>query len=193
MKHFSAALLAASVSAVTKYSATGLTDTAISSSKPTVDVNLDYTNKLTQRVFQQVVGTAIATADDYIAGLVCTTREANKFVCSFCQVKLVDSSNYKAVWGSYSATIMPTISAATVELSSATNIGTIDGGSLTTLANTAWGAPTTTLNENSANWTLERIQGTSKTTLDCQATYTDPTTGSATREATVKTGMATAK
>ena len=125
--------------------------------------------------------------------MVCTTREANKFVCSFCQVKLVDATNYKAVWGSYSATIMPTISAATIELSSATNIGTIDGGSLTTLANTAWGTTTAKLTENSANWTLDSIKGTSKTTLDCQATYTDPTGGTATRESKVKTGMATAK
>ena len=62
-----------------------------------------------------------------------------------------------------------------------------------TLAKTAWGSPTSALTEKTANWTLARIQGTSKTTLDCQATYTDPTTGTATRESTVKTGMATAK
>ena len=167
MKSFCAALVAAGVSAASTYSVTGLTDTDITSSKPSVVVNLTSANKLTQQVTQQVVGTAIATADDYIAGLVCTTREANKFVCSFCQIKLVDADKYKAVWGSYSGTTLPTISGPTIELSSATNIGTIDGGSLATLANTAWGTTTATLTETSPDWTLDSINGTSKTTLDC--------------------------
>ena len=88
---------------------------------------------------------------------------------------------------------MPSLSGTSIELSSATNIGTIDGGSLATLADTAWGTTTATLTETSPDWTLDSINGTSKTTLDCQATYTDSTAGTADREKVVKTGMATAK
>ena len=74
-----------------------------------------------------------------------------------------------------------------------TNIGTVDKSSYT-MADTAWGTTTAKVDGlTAANWKITSIVGKTKNTLDCVATYTDPTTNTTDREKVVKTGMATAQ
>ena len=74
-----------------------------------------------------------------------------------------------------------------------TNLGTVDKKSYT-MADTAWGTKTAKVDGlTAANWKITSITGTSKTTLDCDATYTNPTDNTTTTEDAVKKGMATAQ
>jgi len=74
-----------------------------------------------------------------------------------------------------------------------TNLGTVDKKSYT-MADTAWGTTTAKVDGlTAANWKITSIKGTTKNTLDCVATFTDPTDNTTTREDAVKKGMATAQ
>merc|ERR1712014_328569 len=74
-----------------------------------------------------------------------------------------------------------------------TNLGTVDKKSYT-MADTAWGTTTAKVDGlTAANWKITSIKGTTKNTLDCVATFTDPTDNTTAREDVVKKGMATAQ
>ena len=92
MKTFASALFAAGAAASTVYSVTGTTGTAMTASKVSTTLAV-VSSKLTQKQVQSVTATALATADHYIGSLLCTTQEANKFVCSLCEVAYVDGTN----------------------------------------------------------------------------------------------------
>merc|ERR1712156_381589 len=95
MKTFAAALFAAVASATT-YSVAGTADgTAVTSSKVSVTLAV-VSKKLTQKHMHNVVSKTLTAADNVVSVL-CTTREANKFVCSYCEAYYVDASNYKAI------------------------------------------------------------------------------------------------
>jgi len=193
MKTFAAALFAAVVSA-TSYSATGTADgTEVKSSKVTATTAV-VSKKLTQKHVHNVVSKAQTTAGDNTVSLLCTTREAKKFVCSYCEAQYVDASNYKAIWAAYNPTEAVTLSgAATTPITSLGKLGSADGG-VYTMANTAWGTKTAKVDgESSSTWKITSIVGTSKTTLDCDSTYTDTIDNTTDREKVVKTGMATAQ
>merc|ERR1712037_853386 len=187
MKTFAAALFAAGVAATT-YSVAGTTGTGMTSSKVSTTLAVVST-KLTQAQTQQIVGTALGTANHYFASALCTTREASKFICSLCEVTYSDATNYTASYSNYTPTAALTLASATTELSSLTNIGSLNGTKKTSAA-VAHGTAAT-LTTDATNMKLDSIKlSTDKTTLDCTATYTDPTTA---REDVVKTAMATAQ
>ena len=192
MKTFAAALFAAVVSA-TSYTATGTADgTEVKSSKVTATTAV-VSKKLTQKHVQNVVSKAQTTAGDNTVSVLCTTREASKFVCSYCEVQYVDATNYKAIWAAYNPVKAVTLANATTALTSLGELGSADGGAYT-MASTKWDSATSTVNgEKSSTWVINSIKGTSKTTLDCDSTYTDTTDNSTTREDAVKKGMATAQ
>merc|ERR1712037_98809 len=121
MKTFAAALFAAGVAATT-YSVAGTTGTGMTSSKVSTTLAVVST-KLTQAQTQQIVGTALGTANHYFASALCTTREASKFICSLCEVTYSDATNYTASYSNYTPTAALTLASATTELSSLTNIG----------------------------------------------------------------------
>merc|ERR1712004_305984 len=184
MKTFAAALFAAGVAAST-YSVAGTTGTGMTSSKVSTTLAVVST-KLTQAQTQQIVGTALGTANHYFASALCTTREASKFICSLCEVTYSDATNYTASYSNYTPTAALTLASATTELSSLTNIGSLNGTKKTSAA-VAHGTAAT-------NMVLNSIKlSTDKTTLDCTATYTDPTVNTTAREDVVKTAMATAQ
>merc|ERR1712210_311227 len=188
MKTFAAALFAAGVAAST-YSVAGTTGTGMTSSKVSTTLAVVST-KLTQA--QQIVGTALGTATHYFASALCTTREASKFICSLCEVTYSDGTNYTASYSNYTPTAALTLASATTELSSLTNIGSLNGTKKTSAA-VAHGTAAT-LTTDATNMKLDSIKlSTDKTTLDCTATYTDPTVNTTAREDVVKTAMATAQ
>merc|ERR1712210_315680 len=188
MKTFAAALFAAGVAAST-YSVAGTTGTGMTSSKVSTTLAVVST-KLTQT--QQIVGTALGTATHYFASALCTTREASKFICSLCEVTYSDGTNYTASYSNYTPTAALTLASATTELSSLTNIGSLNGTKKTSAA-VAHGTAAT-LTTDATNMVLNSIKlSTDKTTLDCTATYTDPTVNTTAREDVVKTAMATAQ
>merc|ERR1712210_194719 len=188
MKTFAAALFAAGVAAST-YSVAGTTGTGMTSSKVSTTLAVVST-KLTQT--QQIVGTALGTATHYFASALCTTREASKFICSLCEVTYSDGTNYTASYSNYTPTAALTLASATTELSSLTNIGSLNGTKKTSAA-VAHGTAAT-LTTDATNMKLDSIKlSTDKTTLDCTATYTDPTVNTTAREDVVKTAMATAQ
>lgn len=192
MKTFAAALFAAVVSAST-YSATGTADgTAVTSSKVTVTTAV-ASKKLTQKHVHNAVAKTLTTAADNVVSVLCTTREANKFVCSYCEAQYIDATNYKAIWAAYDSTTALTLANATTVLTSLGNLGTVQGA-VYTMASTAWGTTTATVSgETAANWAITSIKGSTKNTLDCDSTYTDPTDNTTAREDVVKKGMATAQ
>merc|ERR1712014_195608 len=168
MKTFAAALFAAVVSA-TSYTATGTADgTEVKSSKVTA-----------------------TTAVDNTVSLLCTLRETSKSVCSYCEVQYVDATNYKAIWAAYTPVKAVTLSgAATTPITSLGELGSADGGAYT-MANTKWDSAVSVVkDEKSSTWVINSIKGSSKTTLDCDSTYTDTTDNTTTREDAVKKGMA---
>jgi len=190
MKTFAAALFAAGVAAST-YSVAGTTGTGMTSSKVSTTLAVVST-KLTQAQTQQIVGTALGTATHYFASALCTTREASKFICSLCEVTYSDGTNYTASYSNYTPTAALTLASATTELSSLTNIGSLNGTKKTSAA-VAHGTAAT-LTTDATNMKLDSIKlSTDKTTLDCTATYTDPTVNTTAREDVVKTAMATAQ
>merc|ERR1712004_371235 len=186
MKTFAAALFAAGVAATT-YSVAGTTGTGMTSSKVSTTLAVVST-KLTQAQTQQIVG----TANHYFASALCTTREASKLICSLCEVTYSDATNYTASYSNYTPTAALTLASATTELSSLTNIGSLNGTKKTSAA-VAHGTAAT-LTTDATNMKLDSIKlSTDKTTLDCTATYTDPTVNTTAREDVVKTAMATAQ
>merc|ERR1712109_451052 len=134
------------------------------------------------------------TAADNIVSVLCTTREANKFVCSYCEAQYVDASNYKAIWAAYDPVKLVTLANTTTALTSLANLGTANGGSAYTMANTAWGTTTATVSgEKATTWAINSIKGSTKNTLDCDSTYTDTTDNTDAREKVVKDAMKTAQ
>jgi len=193
MKTFAAALFAAVVSA-TSYSATGTADgTEVKSSKVTATTAV-VSKKLTQKHVHNVVSKAQTTAGDNTVSLLCTLRETSKYVCSYCEVQYVDATNYKAIWAAYNPVKAVTLSgAATTPITSLGELGSADGGAYT-MANTKWDSAVSVVkDEKSSTWVINSIKGSSKTTLDCDSTYTDTTDNTTTREDAVKKGMATAQ
>ena len=84
MKTFAAALFAAVVSATT-YSVAGTADgTSVKSSKVTVTTAL-ASKKLTQKHVHNVVSKELTKAADNVVSVLCTTKEKDKFVCSYCE------------------------------------------------------------------------------------------------------------
>ena len=84
MKTFAAALFAAVVSATT-YSVAGTADgTEVKSSKVSVALTV-VSNKLTQKQTVNVVSKDLTKAADNVASVLCTTKEASKFACSYCE------------------------------------------------------------------------------------------------------------
>merc|ERR1711899_223620 len=141
MKTFAAALFAAVASATT-YSVAGTADgTAVTSSKVSVTLAV-VSKKLTQKHVHNVVSKTLTTAADNIVSVLCTTREANKFVCSYCEAQYVDASNYKAIWAAYDPVKLVTLANTTTALTSLANLGAANGGSAYTMAKTAWGTTT---------------------------------------------------
>jgi len=190
MKTFAAALFAASVAATT-YSVTGTTGTGMTASKVSTTLAVVST-KLTQKQTQNLVATALGTANHTLGSILCTTQEANKFVCSLCEVAYVDGTNYTASYSAYKPTALLTLANATTALSALTNIGSLNGTKKTS-ANVAHGTAAT-LTTDATDMKLDSITlSTDKTTLDCSATYTDATVNTDARETVVKTGMATAQ
>ena len=190
MKTFAAALFAASVAATT-YSVTGTTGTGMTASKVSTTLAVVST-KLTQKQTQNLVATALGTAGHTLSSILCTTQEANKFVCSLCEVAYVDATNYTASYSAYKPTALLTLANATTALSALTNIGSLNGTKKTS-ANVAHGTAAT-LTTDATDMKLDSITlSTDKTTLDCSATYTDATVNTDARETVVKTGMATAQ
>merc|ERR1712032_1565009 len=169
MKTFAAALFAAGVAAST-YSVAGTTGTGMTSSKVSTTL-ADVSTKLTQAQTQQIVGTALGTATHYFASALCTTREASKFICSLCEVTYSDATNYTASYSNYTPTAALTLASATTELSSLTNIGSLNGTKKTSAA----------------------VAHGTAATLTTDATYMDPTVNTTAREDVVKTAMATAQ
>ena len=190
MKTFAAALFAASVAAST-YSVTGTTGTGMTASKVSTTLAVVST-KLTQKQTQNLVATALATANHTLGSILCTTQEANKFVCSLCEVAYVDATNYTASYTAYKPTALLTRPAETTALNALTNLGSLNGTKKTS-ANVAHGTAAT-LTTDATDMVLNSITlSTDKTTLDCAATYTDATVNTDARETVVKTGMATAQ
>ena len=192
MKTFAAALFAAVVSATT-YSVAGTADgTEVKSSKVSVALSV-VSNKLTQKQTHNVVSKDLTKAADNVASILCTTREANKFECGYCEAQYVSASNYKAIFAGYDSTKALELKNKTDALTSMTNLGTVDKSAYT-MADTAWGTTTAKVDGlTAANWKITSIKGTTKNTLDCVATFTDPTDNTTTREDAVKKGMATAQ
>lgn len=192
MKTFAAALFAAVVSAST-YSVTGTADgTKVKSSKVTVTTAV-ASKKLTQKHVHNAVSADLTTAADNVVSVLCTTREANKFVCSYCEAQYIDATNYKAIWAAYDSVKALELPNATTALTGLTNLGTVQGAAYT-MASTKWGTTTSVVNgEKADNWAITSIKGTTKNTLDCDSTYTDPTDNTTAREDVVKKGMATAQ
>ena len=191
MKTFAAALFAASVAAST-YSVTGTTGTGMTASKVSTTLAVVST-KLTQKQTQNLVATALATANHTLGSILCTTQEANKFICSLCEVAYVDATNYTASYSAYKPTALLTRPAETTALNALTNLGSINGTKKTS-ANVAHGTAAT-LTTDATDMVLNSITlSTDKTTLDCAATYTDSgNVNTDARETVVKTGMATAQ
>lgn len=190
MKTFAAALFAASVAAST-YSVTGTTGTGMTASKVSTTLAVVST-KLTQKQTQNLVATALGTAGHTLGSILCTTQEANKFVCSLCEVAYVDATNYTASYSAYKPTAALTRPAETTALNALTNLGSLNGTKKTS-ASVAHGTAAT-LTTDATDMVLNSITlSTDKTTLDCAATYTDSTVNTDARETVVKTGMATAQ
>jgi len=192
MKTFAAALFAAAVSATT-YTVKGTADgTAVTSSTVTATLAV-VSKKLTQKHVHNVVSKTLTTAADNVVSVLCTTREANKFVCSYCEAYYVSSSNYKAIWAAYDPTAAVTLASATTALTSLGNLGSANGGAYT-MASTAWGTTTATVSgESASTWVINSIKGSTKNTLDCDSTYTDSTDNTDAREKVVKDAMKTAQ
>lgn len=199
MKTFAAALLFAGATAAgTSYTAAGGTTnnaTGIASSKFTALVTLTGTSLTTKNTQSVTASAALGTNGHDIASVLCTLREASKSVCSYCDVSYTaDATKYSANHGAYTyAATAPTLAAGTTALTAATNL-TI-AGALEDQADIAWGttvaSPAT--DAGATGWKLNSIKAsTDKKTLDCDATYTDPTAGTAARETATKGGMATA-
>lgn len=84
MKTFAAALFAAVVSATT-YTVAGTADgTAVKSSKVSVALSV-VSKKLTQKHTHNAVSKDLTKAADNVVSVLCTTREANKFACAYCE------------------------------------------------------------------------------------------------------------
>jgi len=192
MKTFAAALFAAVVSA-TSYTATGTADgTAVKSSKVTVTTSV-VSKKLTQKHVHNAVSKDQTKAADNVVSVLCTTKETGKFVCSYCEAQYVSADKYKAIWAAYDSVKALELKNATDALTSMTNLGTVDKG-IYTMADTAWGTTTAKVDgESAVNWKITSIKGSTKNTLDCDSTFTDPTDNTTTREDAVKKGMATAQ
>jgi len=62
------------------------------------------------------------------------------------------------------------------------------------MSNTEWGTTVANVSGKKAeDWVINSIKGTTKNTLDCDSTYTDPSVNTDAREKVVKDGMATAQ
>ena len=191
MKTSIAALLALSASSsTTTYSAAGVTPRGVTSSEVSIRVTLEN-SQLTTRIVQKVsLTTAVSTASYDAESIACFLTEADSHLCAYCKGAYASDTQYEATFATFRWTkTAPKLATAATSLFDAANLQL--QGLPVVLPTKNYGTEVDALSRTGYVFVLEKmLMGTDKKTLECIASFTDPTAGTEARETVVKDGMA---
>ena len=124
---------------------------------------------------QNFVSTAFNIAEYYLVSILCTIREASKFVCSLCKVDSKDARHFMVAFSDWDHAQAVTIASDTTEIKSLTDLCFIVVTRKIAIIEEKCGADVI-LSKDATIWKIDsQSVFTDKTTYDCSATYNDPT------------------
>ena len=134
--------------------------------------------------------TAVSAASYDAESIACFLTEADSNLCAYCKGAYASDTQYEATFATFRWTkTAPKLATAATSLFDAANLQL--QGLPVVLPQKNYGTEVDSFSRTGYVFVLEKmVMGTDKKTLECIASFTDPTAGTEARETVVKDGMA---